>query len=78
MLELFGKGRAKLGNSTSRGVLGVTIVERLNGGFLDVARSVDFGLASGQCVNFFALGDHGLGLGGDGQSEGGANLVDTG
>jgi hypothetical protein len=50
----------------------------LDGRVLDELRGIDFGLASGEGVNFFALGDHGFGLSGDSERQRGRDLGDTG
>ena len=79
VLEKLGRKRfAQLGDATGRSVLGATFVERLDRGLFDEVRGINFRFATGERVHFLAFGDHGLGLRGDGQCEGGRNLCDAG
>ena len=77
-LKLIRKGGAEFRNSTGGGVLGFSCEKRGDGCVLDELRRIDFRFATGECVDFFAIGDHCLSLRRDGESERGRNLGDTG
>ena len=69
VLELLGERGAEFGDAAGRGVFGFAGLERFDGRVLDELRGIDFRLATGERVNFFALGDHRFGLCGDGKRE---------
>ena len=68
-LEFVGNGLAQLRNAAGRRVLGESVVERLDGGVLDMLRRVKVRLARAEADHILSLRLHLLGLGINGQSQ---------